>query len=150
MAEGLTAGAHGDHDAARRSFEDAVDLFDRVAPYEAAAARLDLASALRRLGRDDRAREEEAAAGAALAHLGASARAEGARHGEDASGLTRREQEVLRLVARGLSNQEIARELVLSVRTVERHISNIYDKIGAAGRSARAAAASYAAGAGLT
>ena len=64
-------------------------------------------------------------------------------------GLTAREREVLALIARGLSNQEIARELMLSVRTVERHISNIYDKIGAAGRSARAAAATYAAGVGL-
>jgi ATP/maltotriose-dependent transcriptional regulator MalT len=148
-AEGLTAGARGDHDAARRSFEDAADLFDRVAPYEAAAARLDLARALRALGRHERAREEEAAAEAALTRLGSAARTASV-HGEDATGLTRREQEVLRLVARGLSNQEIARELVLSVRTVERHISNIYDKIGAAGRSARAAAASYAATAGLT
>jgi DNA-binding NarL/FixJ family response regulator len=63
--------------------------------------------------------------------------------------LTAREVEVLRLVARGRSNQEIADELVLSVRTVERHIANIYDKIGASGRAARAAAASYALAAGV-
>ena len=63
--------------------------------------------------------------------------------------LTARELEVLRLVARGRSNQEIAAELVLSVRTVERHIANIYDKIGASGRAARAAAASYALAAGV-
>ena len=56
---------------------------------------------------------------------------------------------MLRLIAEGLSNQDIAQRLVLSVRTVERHISNIYDKIGAAGRSARAAAASYAARSGI-
>jgi ATP/maltotriose-dependent transcriptional regulator MalT len=65
------------------------------------------------------------------------------------AGLTAREVEVLRLVARGRSNQEIATELVLSVRTVERHIANIYDKIGASGRAARAAAASYALAAGV-
>ena len=65
------------------------------------------------------------------------------------AGLTAREVEVLRLVARGRSNQEIAAELVLSVRTVERHIANIYDKIGASGRAARAAAASYALAAGV-
>lgn len=46
-------------------------------------------------------------------------------------GLTAREIEVLRLIARGMSNQQIADELVLSVRTVERHITNLYGKIGA-------------------
>ena len=51
--------------------------------------------------------------------------------------------------SRGRSNQQIAGELVLSVRTVERHIANIYDKIGASGRAARAAAASYALAAGV-
>jgi ATP/maltotriose-dependent transcriptional regulator MalT len=51
------------------------------------------------------------------------------------SGLTARELEVLRLVATGRSNQEIGNELVLSVRTVERHITNLYAKIGARGRA---------------
>jgi DNA-binding NarL/FixJ family response regulator len=60
------------------------------------------------------------------------------------AGLTEREVEVLRLIAAGKSNQEIAEELVLSIRTVERHISNIYEKIGLVGRAARAAAAAYA------
>lgn len=46
------------------------------------------------------------------------------------AGLTRREGEVLRLVAAGRSNREIAEHFVLSVRTVERHIANIYHKIG--------------------
>ncbi|MFQ6029367.1 MAG: LuxR C-terminal-related transcriptional regulator, partial [Dehalococcoidia bacterium] len=56
-------------------------------------------------------------------------------------GLTRREVEVLRLIARGKSNREIAEELVLSVRTVERHIANIYGKTNAHGR---VSATSYA------
>jgi DNA-binding CsgD family transcriptional regulator len=56
-------------------------------------------------------------------------------------GLSEREKEVLRLVARGQSNAEIATELVLSVRTVEKHVANIYAKIGARGR---ADAATYA------
>src|SRR5207245_11138083 len=51
------------------------------------------------------------------------------------AGLTSREAEVLRLVARGQSNKEIAAELVLSVRTVERHITNLYSKIGARGKA---------------
>jgi DNA-binding NarL/FixJ family response regulator len=50
----------------------------------------------------------------------------------------------LRLVAAGRSNQEIAAHLVVSVRTVERHISSIYDKVGARGKVARAAATAYA------
>jgi DNA-binding NarL/FixJ family response regulator len=44
--------------------------------------------------------------------------------------LSTRENEVLGLIARGLSNQLIADELVISVRTVERHINHIYEKIG--------------------
>jgi len=58
--------------------------------------------------------------------------------------LTRREVEVLRLIAVGKSNQEISQELVMSPRTVERHISNIYAKIGATGKVARATATAYA------
>ena len=51
------------------------------------------------------------------------------------SPLTERETEVLRLIAAGCSNQEIAVALVLSVRTVERHINHIYDKIGVHNRA---------------
>jgi ATP/maltotriose-dependent transcriptional regulator MalT len=51
------------------------------------------------------------------------------------AGLTTREAEVLRLVAQGQSNKEIAAELVLSVRTVERHITNLYGKIDARGKA---------------
>ena len=55
--------------------------------------------------------------------------------GERPGGLTRREAEVLQLVARGKSNREIAGLLVLSERTVERHISNIYLKINVGSRA---------------
>jgi non-specific serine/threonine protein kinase len=51
------------------------------------------------------------------------------------AGLTSREVEVLRLVAQGQSNKEIAAALVLSVRTVERHITNLYGKIDARGKA---------------
>ena len=57
---------------------------------------------------------------------------------------------MLRLVAHGLSNGEIARELVLSVRTVERHVANVYLKIGASGRTARAVATAWAHAHGVT
>ena len=63
--------------------------------------------------------------------------------------LTPREVEVLRLLAAGKSNQEIATELVLSIRTAERHIANIYEKIGARGKTARAAATAFAFAHGL-
>jgi non-specific serine/threonine protein kinase len=50
--------------------------------------------------------------------------------------LTARERDVTRLIAGGLSNREIAEELVVSVRTVERHITNLYAKLGARGKAA--------------
>jgi DNA-binding NarL/FixJ family response regulator len=55
--------------------------------------------------------------------------------------LSAREREVLELVAAGLSNEEIAERLYLSVRTVERHLSNVYAKLRISGKAARAAAA---------
>ena len=55
--------------------------------------------------------------------------------------LSPREREVLELVAAGLSNEEIAGRLYLSVRTVERHLSNVYAKLRISGKAARAAAA---------
>jgi DNA-binding NarL/FixJ family response regulator len=67
----------------------------------------------------------------------------------DPVGLTRREREVLAQVATGRSNQEIADELVLSVRTIERHLATVYQKLGVSGRSARAAAVSHALRAGM-
>jgi DNA-binding NarL/FixJ family response regulator len=51
------------------------------------------------------------------------------------AGLTPRELEVLRLIAAGGTNKQIAAELHLSIRTVERHITNLYTKIGARGKA---------------
>jgi pimeloyl-ACP methyl ester carboxylesterase/DNA-binding CsgD family transcriptional regulator len=59
----------------------------------------------------------------------------------DLSSLSDRELDVLRLVSGGRSNKEIAGELFLSERTIERHLSNIYTKLGISGKAARAAAA---------
>jgi DNA-binding NarL/FixJ family response regulator len=58
--------------------------------------------------------------------------------------MTARELQVLRLVAAGKSNAEIADSLVMSVRTAERHLANIYAKLGTGGPVARAAATAYA------
>ena len=139
LAEGRVAAAAADAAGACPLLEDAGDLFDAAgACYDAALARLELASVLRVLGREGLAASVAARAGKTLEELGA--RAPAARVG----GLSAREAEVLRLVAHGLSNAEIARELVLSVRTVERHVANVYLKIGASGRTARAIATAWA------
>ena len=63
------------------------------------------------------------------------------RDGQDLSDLSRREVEVLKLVAEGCTNDEIATSLYLSSRTIERHLSNIYAKLRMSGKAARAGAA---------
>jgi len=140
LAAGVLAAGERRFEDARRLLEDAVDLFGASeGRYDAARARQELGAVLARLGQERGAAHELRAAASELSALGAAACA-----ASDGAGMSPRELEVLRLIARGRSNQEIAAELFLSVRTVERHVSNIYDKIGAAGKSARAAAASYA------
>ncbi len=57
-------------------------------------------------------------------------------HGETRSDLSEREIEIIDLVARGLTNQEIAVELTISKRTVDNHVSNIFTKTGAKNRVA--------------
>jgi len=59
----------------------------------------------------------------------------------DMSALTSREREIVRLTADGLTNAAIADRLTLSPRTIERHLSNAYLKLGVSGKSARTAAA---------
>jgi DNA-binding NarL/FixJ family response regulator len=65
----------------------------------------------------------------------------GVHRGAGGDELSSREREVVALVAEGLGNDEIGERLVLSVRTVERHLSNVYAKWRLSGRGARAAAA---------
>jgi DNA-binding CsgD family transcriptional regulator len=115
------------------------------APYEAARARVLLGLACRALGDDDAAALELAAARGVFAELGAApdlARVEllaPSAAASDAHGLTPRELEVLRLVAAGATNKGIAAELVLSERTVDRHVSNIFAKLRLSSRSAATA-----------
>jgi len=92
----------------------------------------------------DAAERERAAARACFERLGALAdlRAlDGAEHHVPAHGLSPREREVLGLVAAGLTNRAIAGELYLSEKTVARHLSNIFTKLGV---SSRAGATAYA------
>ena len=133
--------ARGRVEQSAELLEDAVDLFAECgARYDAAQAQLELARVLRLQGRKRHAEKVEAAARETLAALGVPLAAQTTEH----QLLTPRERDVIRLLAAGRSNDEIAATLVLSVRTVERHVENIYGKIGVSGRTARAAATAWA------
>ena len=145
LAAGRIAAAEGKPAPAAALIEDAADLLDSAgASYDAALARLELAAALRTGGREAPAGRAASRARHALGKLGAPTVE------QPVGGLSPRETEVLRLVARGLSNADVARHLVLSVRTVERHVANAYAKIGASGRTARAIATAWAHSHGIT
>jgi DNA-binding NarL/FixJ family response regulator len=64
--------------------------------------------------------------------------------GDGNLGLTKREIDILKQISAGKNNEQISDTLSLSVRTVEKHLSNIYQKLGISGKSARAYAASFA------
>jgi DNA-binding CsgD family transcriptional regulator len=122
----------------RRAFEVWRQL---EVPYEAARVRVLIAKACRALADEETAALELEAARRAfsemraipeLAGLDALARAAASRAQQ---GLSRREFEVLRHVAAGRSNKAIARDLALSSRTVDRHLSNIFAKLGVSSRS---------------
>jgi len=152
------ARAAGEGELARRRYEDAIDCFvEGAAPYDAALARLGLAEALLALGRAEHAASAANAARATFDRLGATRDGERAAEllartgaaGKPAGGLgelTARELEVLRLVARGMSDAEIAAELIVSPHTVHRHIANVRTKLNL---PSRAAAVAYAAKHGL-
>jgi ATP/maltotriose-dependent transcriptional regulator MalT len=171
FAAGIVSLGEGDADGARKSLEDAVDAFLRSgASFELARARVELARALASLGRRDSAAVEiqravdlftelRAEAEAARARtLAAEYATEHAAHADtdtprstgnrrkDAAGLSAREIEVLRLVAAGLNNQDIAERLFLSDHTIHRHVANIFSKLSV---SSRAAAVAQAARRGL-
>jgi ATP/maltotriose-dependent transcriptional regulator MalT len=151
---GLVAAASGDATSAVRRLGEALAAFERHdLPFEAARTRLDLA---RTLAADDPgaaarhaavtlrdlrvlgAAGEAAAAAALLRELGVTPGPEP----RDPGVLTRREQDVLALVADGLSNPEIADRLFLSRKTVAHHVSSILTKLAL---RSRAEAAAYAA-----
>ena len=144
---GALALAHGDADAALSALRAACQMWQSLgAPYESARARERLAAACRGAGDPATADLELGAARAAYLRLGAApdvARLDAVSGDADgrAHGLTRRELEVLRLLAAGNTNRSIAEALGISHRTVDRHVSNIFDKLGVASRAAATACA---------
>lgn len=148
QADGAVRLAAGDAPGASVSLRQAWTLWQELeVPYEAARCQALAGRACRALGDEASALMYLEAAHMALLDLGAAPAATWAASlmsevtPDRAGPLTRREAEILRLVATGKTNRGIAGELYLSEKTVARHISNIFLKLGL---SSRAAATSYA------
>ena len=145
-ARGAVELAENDSEAALDSLRRAFETWQQVeAPYEAARVRVLLGMACRAFGDDEGAGMELDAARAAFEQLGAVpdlARVAALttdvprRH---PSGLTQRELQVLRLVAAGKTNKAVAQELSLSEKTIDRHVSNIFNKLDVPSRAAATA-----------
>ena len=147
-ARGAVSLARGEAATALSALREALRGWQELeAPYEAARVRVLLGLACAELGDGDGSALELEAARDVFEALGAAPDAArvallfGTEDARDAHGLTPRELEVLRLLAAGETNKAIASQLVLSERTVDRHVSNIYAKLGV---SSRAAATAYA------
>jgi len=145
-AHGAVLLAEGDAVAALEPLRRACTRLQELdAPYDVARVRVHIGLSYRGLGDIDTGEMELDAARAAFERLGAApdlVRVEeltGTAAHETAGGLTPREVEVLRLVATGKTNRAIADELFLSEKTVARHVSNIFTKIGVSSRSAATA-----------
>jgi DNA-binding CsgD family transcriptional regulator len=142
-AAGHVALTRGDHAGAIPGLRRAGQLWNELgAPYDAARCAVLLGRALRALGDEDSAVAQLAEAHRTFAALGAGpAEREAAAllHPCAPGGLSAREVEVLRLVAAGKTNPEIAAALFLSEKTVARHLSNIFAKIDVTSRTAAAA-----------
>ncbi len=139
MAEGEPLAALGPLREARAVWQQ------NEVPYEVARARVQIGMACRALDDEDAATMEFDAALQVFRELGATpdlarlARMAGAAQTRIAIGLTRREIEVLHLIADGKSNRAIATDLVISDKTVARHVSNILMKLDVPSRSAATA-----------
>lgn len=148
QTEGAVLRAEGKPAAALAALRDACTVWRDVdAPYDAACVRVSMALALRELGDTDSAAMELRAASDVFVQLGAAPdlhRIEtlGSTSASPNGGeLTDREIQVLRLIATGKTNRAIAASLGISEKTVARHVSNLFVKLGL---STRAAATAYA------
>jgi DNA-binding CsgD family transcriptional regulator/tetratricopeptide (TPR) repeat protein len=138
--------AQGDAQAAVRSLRRAVEVWQRIeAPYAAARVRVLIGLACRALGDEEGADLEMDAARCVFERLGATpdlaridALTKGAPSGHPHR-LTPRELQVLRRVATGETNKVIAGKLSLSEKTIDRHVSNIFTKLGVPSRAAATA-----------
>ena len=140
--QGAVAWAVGDAEGTLVALRRAFVLWHQlVAPYELARVRMMMAHACRALGDVDTATMELEAAREVFAQLGAAPdlAAIDATGPRALHGLTAREGEVLRLVAAGMSNRQIAARLVISEHTVARHVQNIFAKLGVSSRTAASA-----------
>jgi DNA-binding CsgD family transcriptional regulator len=145
QAQGAVLLAGGDAKAALTKLRQAWRIWqDLDSPYEGARTRTLIGLACRDLGDDDTAAMELDASRWVFGQLGAApdvAQVDRliARGSPLPGGLTAREAEVLRLVASGRTNRAIASDLFLSEKTVARHVSNIFTKLGVTSRSAATA-----------
>jgi DNA-binding CsgD family transcriptional regulator len=135
LALGRVELAEREFAAALRSLRTALDLYERLGmPYHVAQVRLGIGEACKAVGDEDGHVMELQAAETTLKALRAGlSPPEAATSGEGP--LSRRETEVLRHVSRGETNKEIAAKLFLSSRTVDRHVSNIFNKLGVSSRA---------------
>ena len=149
LAAATAARAGGDASGALQHLRRARRLSTHLdLPYVGALARVGTGLALRSLGDEESSRQELLAGRAALVALGARLdlaeldaldRRPDTPSADRPGGLSAREVEVLRLVASGRGNAQIAADLVISERTVARHLSNIFTKLGVGSRTAAAA-----------
>jgi ATP/maltotriose-dependent transcriptional regulator MalT len=157
-SEGNLNFANKNYEQAKQNLEDAIDIYDKIkSSFESAQTRALLAEVLVKLNKYAQAEGELDTALNKFKDLGAAKDFEKTRHtlknlyketvhdsNKNKFEFTGRELEVLRLISEGKNNDEIAEKLFLSVRTVEKHLTNIYSKVGVSGKSARAYVSSYA------